>query len=64
MNKNIKVIILTLEKYPARLIKLKNFIKDIESLGFNIEIYYGVDGSKIDIEEPDSKGIRKIKYND
>ena len=62
----IKAIILTLEKHPERLYKLTKFITDIASIGIEVEIYNGVDGSEIVIEdslEVISK-INKIRYKD
>lgn len=52
MNSKIKfkAIILTLDKYPERLNKLKNFIETLFNIGIDVEIFRGVNGGEIIVE--------------
>lgn len=69
MFKKIKVVIITLKEYPERLHKLTSVISQLESIGLNVEILYGVNGSQIQVKNTEddvkilSYGEEEIKHN-
>ena len=51
-NTKFKAIILTVDKYPERLTKLKDFIETLFSIGIEVEIFKGVNGEEIIMNVP------------
>jgi glycosyl transferase, family 25 len=62
MSINIKVVIITLKEYPERLQNMQPLIKQLESIGLQIEFMYGVNGRQIQIEDTEEPHIKTLSY--
>lgn len=62
-NTKFKGIILTVDKYPERLTKLKDFIETLFNIGIEVEIFKGVNGEEI-INEKLKENLYSLSYKD
>jgi len=61
--KNLKIIIITLEKYPQRMSKIHELLIKLSQIGLQYEIIYSVNGSDIKISNTNYSNIKHIEYN-
>ena len=59
---DIKVVILTLEKYSQRMHKVYDLIIKLSQLGLQCSLFYGVNGEDIKITKTDHANIHKLEY--
>jgi GR25 family glycosyltransferase involved in LPS biosynthesis len=60
---DIKVVILTLEKYSHRMNKVYDLINKLSQIGLQCSLYYGVNGEDIRVTTTESPIIYKLEYN-
>lgn len=60
---DIKVVILTLEKYSHRMNKVYGIINKLSQIGLQCGLYYGVNGEDIRATTTESPTIYKLEYN-
>ena len=60
---DIKVVILTLEKYPHRINKVYGIINKLSQIGLQCSLFYGVNGEDIRVTTTESPTIYKLEYN-
>ena len=60
---DIKVVILTLEKYAHRMNKVYSIINKLSQIGLQCSLFYGVNGEDIAITTTESPTIYKLEYN-
>lgn len=60
---DIKVIILTLSEYPERINKLNDLFVKLNKIGLQYELFYGVNGKNININDTDNINIKLLNYN-
>ena len=60
---DIKVVILTLEKYSHRMNKVYGIINKLSQIGLQCGLYYGVNGEDIRVTTTESPTIYKLEYN-
>jgi GR25 family glycosyltransferase involved in LPS biosynthesis len=60
---DIKVVILTLEKYSHRINKVHHLINKLSQIGLDCSLYYGVNGEDIQVTTTESPTIYKLEYN-
>ena len=61
---NLKVILLTLEKYPERMHKIQIVLTTLSQIGLQYEIVYGILGSDIKITDTAEQNIQQLEYKD
>jgi GR25 family glycosyltransferase involved in LPS biosynthesis len=59
----LKIIIITLEEFPERLNKLHDLLNKFLKIGIEYEIFYGVNGKNIKIEDTEDENIKILSYN-
>jgi len=60
---DIKVVILTLEKYSHRMNKVYDLINKLSQIGLQCSLFYGVNGEDIKVTTTESPIICKLEYN-
>jgi GR25 family glycosyltransferase involved in LPS biosynthesis len=60
---DIKVVILTLEKYSHRMNKVYHLINKLSQIGLQCSLFYGVNGEDIKVTTTESPIIYKLEYN-
>jgi len=60
---DIKVVILTLEKYSHRINKVHHLINKLSQIGLDCSLYYGVNGEDIQVTTTESPTIYKLQHN-
>jgi GR25 family glycosyltransferase involved in LPS biosynthesis len=60
---DIKVVILTLEKYSHRMNKVYDLINKLSQIGLQCSLFYGVNGEDIRVTNTDNHTIYKMEYN-
>jgi glycosyl transferase family 25 len=60
---SLKVVVLHLSKFPERLEKLKEVLKEFTKINIEFEIFNGVIGSNIEIMNTENRYIKLLKYN-
>ena len=60
---DIKVVILTLEKYSHRMNKVYGIINKLSQIGLQCGLYYGVNGEDIQVTTTENPTIYKLEYN-
>lgn len=60
----IKVIVVTLEEFPARLQALAPEIDVLRAAGFSVEIFAGVNGREIIVSDTDDPHLKRLNYRD
>jgi GR25 family glycosyltransferase involved in LPS biosynthesis len=64
MPHRIKVVIISLKDYPDRLESMHPLLEQLKSIGLSIEIIYGINGSRICIEDTSEPNIKNLYYGD
>lgn len=60
---DIKVVILTLEKYSHRMNKVYDLINKLSQIGLQCSLFYGVNGEDIKVTTTEIPTIYKLEYN-
>jgi GR25 family glycosyltransferase involved in LPS biosynthesis len=60
---DIKVVILTLKKYPNRMNKVYGIINKLSQIGLQCNLFYGVNGEDITGTSTDNPTVYKLEYN-
>ena len=60
---DIKVVILTLEKYSHRMNKVYHLINKLSKIGLQCSLFYGVNGEDIKITKTEKPTIYNLEYN-
>ncbi len=58
----IKVVVISLKDYPDRLMKMEPMLKQLQMIGLESEILYGVNGRNIDIQDTSIPQIKRLTY--
>jgi len=61
---DIKVVILTLEKYPHRINKVYGIINKLSQIGLQCSLFYGVNGEDISVTKTEIPVLYNLKYKD
>ena len=59
---SVKTFIVTLPDYSERLLKLSGLRKELSSIGLETELYYGVNGKEIHLENTQLNHLKTIHY--
>lgn len=58
----IKVVVISLKDYPDRRMKMEPMLKQLQAIGLESEILYGVNGRNIDIQDTSITQIKRLTY--